>query len=545
MELREKVILLLLIAILSFSITPQEQAKLILGKAVEEWVKGNFESAMNLVGEALDMPVDPFDLPKLYYIRSRIKVDLSDVKGAFDDLRSILAVSMGTREVVEQLREMEYLTGEREIEWNLRVEKLFEIKGIIDGIEYFYTLDDLAVWNSTIYAVDRINSRLLVYDHSILVRTYELSFRPLSVEVSPSGDVFLSGEDGNIYRISKGRVEKLFSGMRSPLLAGFDRSGFLWGLDGLRAFRTDGENLEVFELNLSMVPIDCEVNGEGFWVLDALNRRLVVFSKEDLRVKKMIALPIEVKSFELTPFGSAFLLSNEGKIYYFKNFKELVELDVGAPGAMNLEYSYPVLLFSDWIDNRMEVLLASEGEPLIVKIVSLEKKGGDLEISFRVEGFSGDEVNFAGDMVFVEIDGGRLKPEVSMDLVKEEAYRSSADFLTDRLVDVRSREGIKVLVPSISYHSDYDLVTLRSKGVRLFVSERGPEKLERISRLSGGEVSGEILPGWRRIWKAKVSYTPDVATRVHTLRFGVEFMGKLYSDTVYVVDKGVVGGEGE
>ncbi len=531
-------ILILLIPLVAFSLSSQDEARLLLGSAVEDWIDGRFEEAMTKISSALQMPVDPFDLPKVYYIKAKLEVDTGRVETAFKDLRSMLAVSLGTPEIISYLREMEYLSGRRNVERNLKVEHFLKINGIKSGIEYFYTVEDVAIWGDEIYAIDRVNSRLLIYNRSRLEKAVFLPFRPLSVETSPSGKIYVSGI-GGLY-IYDEKLTEVATGLRSPLIAGFDRSGKLWGVDGEEVFWIDSAGLHTELLRTTLMPLDCEVNENGLWILDVLGRRIVLLSKDDFEVLRTIPLPVETRAFELTPLGSAFLLSTDGKIYYFKDFKDLVEVGISSSGIVGFEYDFPILITSDWRRREIDLSLVTEGEPMFVRLVSIERNGGRLTVKVRVEGFEGEDMNFADDFLYAEVDGGRVKPKVERVVERTEAYKSGKDFLSDRLPLVDRRSGIDVLIPADSYHTVYDTVTLRSKGVRLFVFGKPPESLLRISEMSGGERADDLRSGWRVLWKMDFSYVPDVTVRVHTVTVGVEFFGKSYTDTFYVVDKGVV-----
>ncbi len=531
-------ILILLIPLVAFSLSSQDEARLLLGSAVEDWIDGRFEEAMTKISSALQMPVDPFDLPKVYYIKAKLEVDTGRVETAFKDLRSMLAVSLGTPEIISYLREMEYLSGRRNVERNLKVEHFLKINGIKSGIEYFYTVEDVAIWGDEIYAIDRVNSRLLIYNRSRLEKAVFLPFRPLSVETSPSGKIYVSGI-GGLY-IYDEKLTEVATGLRSPLIAGFDRSGKLWGVDGEEVFWIDSAGLHTELLRTTLMPLDCEVNENGLWILDVLGRRIVLLSKDDFEVLRTIPLPVETRAFELTPLGSAFLLSTDGKIYYFKDFKDLVEVGISSSGIVGFEYDFPILITSDWRKREIDLSLVTEGEPMFVRLVSIERNGGRLTVKVRVEGFEGEDMNFADDFLYAEVDGDRVKPKVERVVERTEAYKSGKDFLSDRLPLVDRRSGIDVLIPADSYHTVYDTVTLRSKGVRLFVFGKPPESLLRISEMSGGERADDLRSGWRVLWKLIFSYVPDVTVRVHTVTVGVEFFGKSYTDTFYVVDKGVV-----
>ncbi len=539
------IVFLTILTVFTFGLTSQDKAKLALGEIVDYWFSGRYEDALNKINKVLELPVDPFDLPRFYYMRSKIEIDLGKIEDAFKDLRSMIGVSLGTPEIISTLKEMEFLTGVKKIPENLRVSRFVTIPGIKGGVEFFYTVEDMAIWGDKIYAIDRVDSRLLVYNYDHLERTINLPFHPLSIEASPWGSLFMSTTKGSIYEYN-GSLKKIVGGMRSPILAGFDRAGKLWGMDGYYVFWIDENGFHKKKLSISMIPVDCEVNYSGFWILDALNRRIILISKDDFTVLRIIPLPVGIRAFEVTPLGNMFLLSSKGKVYYFKNMKELVEVGISSPGIVGFDYVYPFLMYADWENHRIEVNLVTEGEPFIVKVVSYKRKNGNVEVNLRIEGFNGEQIPFADKFLYAEIDGGRIKPLVEMTPKKVDSYKSSKDFLTDRLPRLTDRFGVDVLVPPDAYSSKNDIITLRSKGVRLFVTGKGGEVLKNLSVMSGGEEDEDTYQSWKNLWKVKFSYVPDVSVRVHTVSVGLKIFDRSYSDTFYLVDKGTgISGSGE
>ena len=259
MELREAKRLILIFVAVSFfvfGISPQEEAKLMLGKIVDNWFRGDYEKALSDINTALDMPVDPFDIPKFYYMRAKVEVDMGNIGSAFRDLRSMLAVSLGTPEVISMLKDMEYLTGSRRVPENLRVSRILSIKGVLNDVEYFYTVEDVAISSDKIYAIDRVNSRFLIYNEDgVLEKAVSLRFHPLSVESSPNDTVYLSTTSGEIYEYADGSFRKIYSGLRSPILAGFDRTGRLWWIDGYNVYWMYKGIVGKKEISISMVPV--------------------------------------------------------------------------------------------------------------------------------------------------------------------------------------------------------------------------------------------------------------------------------------------------
>ena len=538
--------LFLSLSLIAFGITPQEKAKLILGNIVDNWFRGNYEKALSDVSTALDMPVDPFDIPKLYYMKAKIEVDMGDIEDAFKDLRSMLAVSLGTPEIISMLKDMEYLTGSRKVPENLRISKILSIKGVINDIEYFYTVEDVAISEDKIYAIDRVNSRFLIYDEDgSLEEAISLRFHPLSVESSPNGSVYLSTTSGEIYEYRNGAFKKIYSGLRSPILAGSDRTGRLWWMDGYYVYWMYKGIVKKKEISISMIPLDCEVTQDGLWILDSLNQRVLLISKENFTILRIIPLPVSARAFEITPLGSMLILSSSGEVYYFKNMKELVKIGISSPGIVGFDYRFPFLVCSDWEKHEIDVYLITEGEPLFVRIVSYKRKASNVEVDFRLEGYNGSQVPFAGKFVYVDIDGGKISPSVEIEPVKVDSYKSGKDFITDRLPILKERFGVDVLIPPDAYYLSGAAVTLKSKGVRLFIDGHGSAELMKASILSGGESTSDIPSSWKYLWKAKFKYVPDVSIMVHTVSVGVKIFDQNYSDTFYMIDKGTgAGGKG-
>ncbi|GEM_PF-4958865 len=538
------VILFLVVSVLMIGISPQEKAKLALGAIVDEWFSGNYEEALQDINSTLETSVDPFDIPKFYYMRAKVEVDLGRIEDALKDLRSMLAVSFGTPEVISMLKEIGYLMGLRPVPENLRVSKLLSIKGILNDVEYFYTLEDMAISSKKIYAIDRVNSRLLIYsEDGVLRKAVPLPFRPLSIEVSPGDEVFISSKSGGIYEYDGSSLKEIYSGLRSPILAGFDRTGRLWWMDGYNIYWMFKGVVKKKNLSISMIPVDVEVNHDGIWILDVLNQRVILVSKENFAVLRMVPLPVGARAFELTPLGSMFILSSDGEVYYFKKMKELVKIGISSPSIVGFDYKYPFLICSDWKKNEINLYLITEGEPFFVRLVGYKRKAGNVKVNVRIEGYNGFQIPFADKFMYVEIDGGRLSPVVEVKPVKVDSYKSGKDFITDRLPLLKKRFGVDVLVPPDTYYSKGAIVTLRSKGVRLFVDGKGEDKLMRASTLSGGEMTSDIPDNWKYLWNVNLKYVPDVAVRVHTVSVGVKIFDQSYFDTFYLVDKGTGIGE--
>ncbi len=547
--MRYVVILILLMSSILSAISVEDEAKLKFGEVYDLWAKGEYEKAREVIEDILYKPIDVNDITKFWYLRARIDIDMGNVEEAFKSLQSVLVVNPTSAEVLALIRELEYLTGKRKFEKSYRLRKLALISGFKDSVEYFYTVDDFTIWGNLVFMVDRVNSRLLEYANLRLIKTIDLPFHPFNVEVSPGGKVFVSGSEGGVYRIDGESITEIATSLGATILAGFDRSGTLWGISGLSVLKISGN--EVIRRDIPWgrpIITDAEITKDGLWILDALHRRLVLMDPENLDMIRDIPLSGDIRAFEVTPYGDFILLTCDEKMIIMDEKQNLKELDIESQNIVPIEYCYPILMVGDWRKHEVRFFSLAGNEPVIVKVDKMEvdHNSGDVELKVRFEDLYGDPLNMVENFVFVSIDEGRVKFDIEYDLEKVEKYTSDIDFIVEKLMKLKRGIGYDVLVPENSFVERKDLVVLRDKSVRIFTrSEPKNPVLKQVILMSGG--------GWfergpvesvRHVWKVKTRYTPSISTKIIPVSVGLVLGSEMFMDTVYIVERGITS-EGE
>ena len=548
MEVYKKIMIwiFVVLAAVAFSLSDEEKARLSFDKAMHLWLSGKVEEAMTVLKETLYKPIDVRDISKFWYLKARIEIDLGKVEDAVKDLKNVLAIDSTSVEVVSLLKRIEYLLDERKFEKKFRVKKLFAVNGIRNSIEYFYTIDDVAVFGDTVFGVDSANKRLLVFKDKELWDTISLGFTPLTVATSQWGDVYISSRKG-VYKWIYGThtTTEVATNLNMPVLAGFDRSGNLWGIAGFRIFKISKGNISFYHFDEQLLPMDCEVTADGIWILDVIHRRIALFSFERKVVTKSVPLPFNVRSFEVTPLDDFLLLTDDGKIYVLKDGKHIVKLPIDGKNVVAFEYTYPVLLLTDWRKRRVEAYIVSDGAPVFVNIDKLEYDAQNhvFNLDVRVEDLQGDPMPFANFYTYFSIDGSRAGGNAVFDLKSALFYRSAIDFISDKLPYIKRDVGYDVLVPTNVFYKKEDILPLRDKGVRLYIDDfPKDETLRWLSFRSGGDISSlGPLSSYRQIWKVKIPYTPGINIKITSVSAEAVMFGEVYSDTLFYVERGVYG----
>ena len=535
-----------ILAAFAFSLSDEEKARLSFDKAMKLWFFGKAEEALTVLEETLYKPIDVRDIAKFWYLKARIEVDLGRVKKAVKDLKNVLAIDPTSVEVVSLLKRIEYLLDERKFDKKYRTKELFTVDGIRNSIEYFYTINDVAVFGDTVFGIDSANKRLLVFKGKELWDTINLPFSPLTIAASQWGDVYISSKNG-VFRWIYGThsTTEVATNLNTPVLAGFDRSGNLWGIAGFKIFEISGSNISFYDFGERLLPMDCEVATDGLWILDVIHRRIAFFSFERKDITKSVPLPFTVKAFEVTPLGDFLLLTDDGEMYTFKNGEDVVKLPIDGKNVVAFEYTYPILLLTDWRKRQLKVYIVSDGAPVFVNIDELKYKGEEqiFDLAVRVEDIMGDPMPFANYYTYFSIDGSRVGQRPVFDLKSVAFYRSTIDFISDKLPHIKRGVGYDVLVPTNVFYKKDDILPLRDKGVRLYLDDfPKDETLRWLSLRSGGDISSSgPLSSYRQMWRVKIPYTLGVTIRITSISAQVAMFDEIYSDTLFYVERGVYG----
>ncbi|MCD6449032.1 MAG: hypothetical protein J7L34_00810 [Thermotogaceae bacterium] len=536
--------ILIIFSVAAFSLSDEEKARLSFDNAMKLWLSGQPEKALKLLEETLYKPIDVRDIPKFWYLKAKIEVDFGNVDDAIKDLRNVLAIDPGSVEVVYLLKRIEYLLDKIKFEKKYKTKELFTVNGIRNSIEYFYTINDVAAFGDTVFGIDSANKRLLVFKDKNLWSTINLSFTPVTIAVSQWGDVFISSKR-SVYRWIYGThtTTEVATNLNTPVLAGFDRSGNLWGFAGFRIFKISGEDISFYDFDSRILPMDCEVAKDGLWILDVIHRRIVFFSFEREIITKGVPLPFNVRAFEATPLGDFLLLTDDGEIYALKNGENAVKLPIDGKNTVAFEYTYPVLLLTDWRKRQLKAYIVSDGAPVFVNIDNLEynEQKRAFDISVRVENIEGEPMPFASHYTYFFIDNSKVMQKPVFDLKSVPFYRSTIDFISDKLPHIKRGIGYDILVTTNVFYKKGDILSLRDKGVRLYLDDfPKDETLRWLAFRSGGDVSSSgPVNSYRQIWKAEIPYIPGIETKITSISAQVALFDEIYSDTLFYVERGI------
>ncbi len=548
-EKMRKIVSFLILVVLAVSVvlaaTPEELAKINFKKAFELWMSGDAEDALKIIEDTLYKPIDLRDISKFWYLKARIEVDLGNVDDAIKDLKSVLLVDPSSVEVISYLKELEYLLGLRVPKKKLQTQFLFSIKGKKGLDEFFYSLEDIAVWGDTVIGIDSANKRILFFRDGVLVDSLNLSFSPIFIRSSNSGVFYLAGSDGALYLMRDKKVSKIAEGMKNPILAGVDRSGRLWGVEAFNVFVYDGKKIKRFPLDQILIAADCEIVFNGIWILDVFNRRLALFDLKRKKIVEDIPLFVDIKDFEVTPLGDFIMLSKDGKIFILKDKRELIDTGITVKYANVIRYSFPYLFISDWKRHELSIYAVYMGSPVIVKIDSLKYDATNnlLEIKFRAETLFGDPIHLLNLMTFAVIDGSKVQFKLAFAPTQVSLYKSDMGFITDKLSLIKRGTGYDVVIPTNSFGNKRHIIPLRDKSVRIFVSgDPENDDLFFLAQMSGGDVdsNGPLFPS-RVFWIAHVPYTPGFILKITPISIYVVVFNEIFSDTVYMVEGGISG----
>ncbi len=519
--------LLIVLCVHSFS-QVEEEARKSFSKAFLLWLSGNAKEAKELLEDTLSGPIYAEDIPEFWYLRAKIDIDLLDVQKAYNDLKNLLIITPGRFEVFTLVKEIDYLLGRMKPS-EVKITDSFEIMGFSEGIEYFYTPTDVSCWGDRLYVLDTANSRVIVYRGEKLDRVIDLPFEPWNIEISPGGELFLSSKEGKLFHHEEGKFKEIGS-LRNPILAGFTRSGNLVGYDIDSVFVYDGK-LHFFKIPGHNLVTDAEVRRNTVYLFNVRRNSIISYDISNGKVEE-IPLPVPTRSFEIYPEGKFILFGEDGAIYIFdgRNISKVMESN---DWVVNIEYSYPFLFLLDWKKNEVVVKIMKADEPIFVRIDTMKMDEERLYLFTRFESLYGDPIHLAHMYAFVREAGGRILFNVKLSEEKMVFYTSDENFLTERIKKVKRGKVYSVVIPSESFYDKTCLVTLRSKGVKIWTDESASEDLKTICYISGGGVGSPNFEKYP-VWIFSFKYVKPTTSEIIPISVEMVIGDGVYSDTVYI-----------
>ncbi len=519
---------LVLYFIVTFGIITEEQARENFSKALLAWYEGDVKKAKELMEIATSGLIYVTDIPEFWYFMAKIDIDMRAIQKAQEDLKTILVVSPGKDEVVSLLKEIEILQRPPKFAKPIVFDRLLSVQGYSEGIEYFYTPTAVTLYGDTVIIADQANKRIVFYKYGqyYVIKT---SVEPISIEISPNGTLFVASRK-KLIKIdsSNGNEKVIYDGFANALLAGFDKIGRLWGSDVNRLFYVDGEEIVLINLQDFYAIQDAEVTLNGIWALDILRNKLILFDFTGKKIEERDAHGSW--SFEVTVSGDPVVLTKNGELVLVGENGHQA-LHKFSQATTIFDYRYPFLIVFDWHKHAVDLYPMKGEEPIFVKIDSLSFSEETIKLNFRVENIFGDTVPYLSNLLQVREGGGPVYFELKIDHTEIEWLKAEDQFFGSVLPYLRRGKAYGILFDKFPRQFvQTDLVTLKGKNVRIFVSERPNEYVF----LSGG---AGYLNSQRRILRSfySVSFkrTRPIPSDITSVTISVKIGEKLYSDTIY------------
>ncbi|MBZ4661256.1 MAG: repeat-containing protein [Thermotoga sp.] len=473
---------ILLLFLLTFSALFSQSVREMFSEVIIDWVKGDISSAQQKIEEIFYKPIPAENLAEFWYLRAKLMIETGRVREAYEDLKNLLVIVPDQPEVLSLVHNLEFiLQGKESDSFNMKTLKT--LQGFKDGIEYFLTPTDVAVFGESIYIVDPVNNRLIESDgFNFNVKT--LSFQPEQVFTNRDGNVFLISRDGRVF---KGK----------PLI------------------------------------VDAEVYCRQVVVLDTWSNSLIVINV-DTESQKNIPLPVPTRSFEIFYDGSYLLLDQSGNLFHFDGKK--LQTVGQIPQYVNIEYEYPYLFGMNWDKNSIEISLLKSSEPIFVHIDSFELTVDKMFLYVRVENAFGRDIDLVQLFSDLFEARGRVPFEVSHELREYTVYISDEEFLSKKVYQINDRRGYCVVVPPDITFSNEQLAVLKLKNVKLYTSPEASAALKDFCYKSGGGI-GEPYFLKHNLWVFSFSYVKPITEEIIPISVSFKTLDMNYSDTIYVTKK--------
>ncbi len=519
---------ILLQIVLLFGIITEEQAREYFSKALFAWYEGDVRRAKELMETATSGLIYVTDIPEFWYFMAKIDIDMRAIQKAQEDLKTILVISPGKDEVISLLKEMEVLQQPLVFTRPVVYEKLTGVASYSEGIEYFYTPTAATLYGDTIIVADQANQRLVYYSYENY-RVMKTSVEPISVEIFPNGDLFVSSRRKLVKISATDNMERvIYEDFSNCLLAGFDRLGRLWGSDVNRLFYVEGEELVFVNLQEFYAIQDIEICLKGIWILDVLQDRLVLMDFTGRKIEERSAFGSWC--FEVSISGDPVILTKNGEFVLVEKDGQRILHKFGG-GVINIDYRYPFLVVFDWHKHMVEVYPMKGEEPIFVKIDSLSFSEETIKLNFRVENVFGDTIPYLSNLLQIREGGGPVYFDFKIDHAKIEWLKPEERFFDSILPYIRRGKTYGVLFERFpKQFSRSDLVTLKGKNVRIFVSE---EPNEYVLLSGGAGYLGSQKNMLQNFYSASFKRTRPVPSDITPVTVSIKIGDQIYSDTIY------------
>lgn len=518
---------ILLLFLLTFSVLFSQSVREMFSEVIIDWVKGDISSAQQKIEEIFYKPIPAENLAEFWYLRAKLMIETGRVKEAYEDLRNLLVVVPDQPEVLSLVNNLEFILQGRKPDF-FNMKTLKTLPGFKDGIEYFFTPTDVAVFGESIYIVDPVNKRFIKSDGSnFTVKT--LSFQPEQVFTDRDGNVFLISRDGRVFK-----NEKEIGKFLNPIGAGVLDSGefALADVDKIVLISENGSKRQI-SIDGKPLIIDAEVYCGQVVALDTWSNSLIVINV-DTESQKNIPLPVPTRSFEIFYDGSYFLLEQSGRLLHFDGKK--LQTVGQVPQYVNIEYEYPYLFGMNWDKNSIEISLLKSSEPIFVHIDSFELTVDKMFLYVRVENAFGRDIDLVQLFSDLFEARGRVPFEVSHELREYTVYISDEEFLSKKVYQINDRKGYCVVVPPDIVFSDEQLAVLKLKNVKLHTSPEASAVLKDFCYRSGGGI-GEPHFLKHNLWVFSFSYVKPITEEIIPISVSFKTPDMNYSDTVYVTKR--------
>ncbi|AEH50419.1 NHL repeat-containing protein [Pseudothermotoga thermarum] len=522
------VFLTVLLFVTAFGIITEEQAREYFSKALMAWYEGDVKRAKELMETATSGLIYVTDIPDFWYFMAKIDIDMRAIQKAQEDLKTILVISPGKDEVLSLLKEIDILQREFTFTKPVVLEKLLSASGFSHGIEYFYSPTAAVLYGDTVIIADQANQRIVLFKYGAYT-VIKTTVEPVSLEISPNGEIFAAGRKAVVKIDLTTRDEKVIhDGFSNALLAGFDRVGRLWGSDVNRLFFIEDDQVTFLNLPGFFVIQDVEISHNGIWILDLLSDKLILF---DFSGKKLEERPaLGGRCFEVAISGDPIVLTKNNELVLVgKN--QLQTVSKLGDGVVLFDYRYPFLITFDWHRHVVDVYPMKGEEPIFVRVDSLSFLEETIRLNFRVENIFGDAIPFLVGLLQVREGGGAVYYEFKIACTQIEWLNPQKDFLSSALPYLRRGKAYGVLFEkSPADLSRADLITLKGKNVRIFLMEKAND----LILLTGG--AGEVRqrkPICLPYYTATFRRTRPIPSDITPVTVSVKIGNEIYSDTVY------------
>ncbi|ABR30673.1 hypothetical protein SU69_04145 [Thermosipho melanesiensis] len=420
--MKKFIVFFLILTISSFAILTEEQSRAFLSEAIKLWSIGDFQAASKKMEDAITGSISAREIPWFWYFKAKVDIYNDNVNEAKENLETLLTFT--NFDVIRELYDkIQTFNQPEDIEVKKYNFKFVESYTGKNGLtEYFYSPVGIAILGDKIFVIDKENKRLIEYTKGKMTYIEKLAYTPKSIAVDSFGNVYISSEN-SIYKNN----EMIYSDLRSPIIAGIDRSGRLIVVDATKIYIFGSEKIEKM-LPIPTVTIDCDINYENLYILDAYSNKIIVYDLFTLNKKDEIPLKTKIWSFEVTPAGE--LIYFDGKNIFVGN----VTFEINS-FPMFIEYFYPHLFVIDWKENKINRYILKDDLPIFVKIEKFETSDATLTLNVSVEDFFGNDIYLASDFLNLYEEDVREYIDIKGYVQTKDATNvSSNNILTDRFL---------------------------------------------------------------------------------------------------------------